>query len=57
MSVVNNNMNEKSEPVSKLEPAVLKKHSKPNENGALYIEGFVRIFDPITQEVIVEKRA
>jgi hypothetical protein len=55
--MVNNNMNEKSEPTPNSESAVLKKHSKPNENGALYIEGFVKIFDPITQEVIVEKRA
>lgn len=55
--MVNNNMNEKLEPVPKSESTVFKKQSKPNENGALYIEGFIRIFDPITQEVIVEKRA
>jgi len=50
-------MNEKSEPTPNSESAVSKKHPKPNENGALCIEGFVKIFDPITQEVIVEKRA
>jgi hypothetical protein len=55
--MVNNNMNEKSEPVSKIQPAVVKKPTKPNENGALHIEGFVKIFDPNTEEVIVEKRA
>ena len=55
--MVNNNMNDKLESVPKIEPAVVKKPTKPNENGALYIEGFVKIFDPITQEVIVEKRA
>ena len=57
MSMVNNNMNEKSEPVSKIQPAAVKKPTKPNENGALHIEGFVKIFDPNTEEVIVEKRA
>jgi hypothetical protein len=30
--MVNNNMNEKSEPVSKIEPAAVKKPTKPNEN-------------------------
>jgi hypothetical protein len=55
--MVNNNMNEKSKPLSKIEPAALKKPGKPNENGALHIEGFIKIFDPNTQEVIVEKRA
>jgi hypothetical protein len=54
MSMVNNNMNEKLEPVT---PAAVKKPTKPNENGALHIEGFIKIFDPNTEEVIVEKRA
>jgi hypothetical protein len=55
--MVNNNMNEKSEPVSKIQPTAVKKPTRPNETGALHIEGFVKIFDPNTQEVIVEKRA
>ena len=55
--MVNNNMNEKSESVTKIQSGVFNKPSKPNENGALHVEGFVKIFDPNTNEVIVEKRA
>ena len=55
--MVNNNMNDKLQPVTKTESTAMKKPARPNENGALHIEGFVKIFDPNTQEVIVEKRA
>lgn len=57
MSMVNNNMNDKSESVPKIESAAVKKPTRPNENGAIHVEGFVKIFDPNTKEVIVEKRA
>ena len=30
---------------------------KPNETGSINVEGFVRIFDPNTNEKFVEKRA
>jgi len=30
---------------------------RPNETGAISVEGFVRIHDPKTKEVFVEKRA
>lgn len=30
---------------------------RPNDSGAFVIEGFLRITDPNTQEVMVEKRA
>jgi len=30
---------------------------KPNETGSISVEGHVRIFDPKTKEVLVEKRA
>jgi hypothetical protein len=30
---------------------------KPNDTGSISVEGFVRIFDPKTKEVFVEKRA
>jgi hypothetical protein len=30
---------------------------RPNETGSISVEGFVKIFDPATQEVFVEKRA
>ena len=55
--MVNNNMNEKSEATAKIEPGVIKPVKKPNETGALSVESFVKIFDPNTREVIVEKRA
>jgi len=29
----------------------------PNETGSISVEGHIRIFDPKTKEVIVEKRA
>jgi hypothetical protein len=30
---------------------------KPNETGSVHVEGFVKIFDPKTQEIFVERRA
>lgn len=33
------------------------KPRRPNDIGALQIDGFVKIFDPNTKEVFVEKRA
>jgi hypothetical protein len=30
---------------------------RPNETGSVRVEGFVRIFDPKTKQVFVEKRA
>jgi len=30
---------------------------RPNDTGSISVEGFVRIFDPKTQEIFVEKRA
>jgi len=30
---------------------------RPNETGAVSVQGFVRIFDPATKQVFVEKRA
>ena len=31
--------------------------SKPNEAGTFHVEGFIKIFDPNSKEVYVEKRA
>ena len=31
--------------------------TKPNENGSIHVEGFVKIFDPNTKEKFVEQRA
>jgi hypothetical protein len=30
---------------------------RPNETGTINVEGFVKIFDPKTKEIFVEKRA
>ena len=30
---------------------------KPNETGTISVQGFVKIFDPATRQVFVEKRA
>ena len=32
-------------------------HRKPNETGSISVEAHVKIFDPKTKEVYVEKRA
>lgn len=38
-------------------PQTQAKPRRPNDVGALQIDGFVKIFDPNTKEVFVEKRA
>jgi hypothetical protein len=30
--------------------------TKPNENSGIYLQGHIKIFDPVTQEVLVNKR-
>jgi hypothetical protein len=30
---------------------------KPNDTGSIRVEGFVKIYDPNTKEIFVEKRA
>ena len=30
---------------------------RPNETGSISVEGFIKIFDPATKQVFVEKRA
>jgi hypothetical protein len=46
--------NTMSKPVS---PAVKPAPKKPNEMGSISVEAFVKISDPITKQVFVEKRA
>tara|TARA_R110000803_G_scaffold171121_2_gene234002 strand:+ start:599 stop:736 length:138 start_codon:yes stop_codon:yes gene_type:complete len=45
-------MNQNTTPQQPAVPA-----TKPQETGTISVEGHIRIFDPKTQEVIVEKRA
>ena len=49
-------MNEKIEPKQPVNPPV-QQPKRPNETGSLQIDGFVKIFDPNSKEVYVEKRA
>lgn len=48
--MVNNNMNEN--PTVEQKPV-----KKPNEAGVFSVEAHVKIYDPNTKEVLVEKRA
>lgn len=41
------------QPVPVTKPAV----KRPNETGSVSVQGFVRIFDPATKQVFVEKQA
>lgn len=38
-------------------PATKPVAKRPNETGAMSVEGFIKIFDPSTKKVFVEKRA
>ena len=38
-------------------PAAKPATKRPNETGAMSVEGFIKIFDPATKQVFVEKRA
>jgi hypothetical protein len=38
-------------------PAAKAAAKRPNETGAMSVEGFIKIFDPTTKQVFVEKRA
>jgi hypothetical protein len=38
-------------------PAPAEPASRPNEHGTVSVQGFVKIFDPNTARVFVEKRA
>ena len=38
-------------------PAPAPSPKRPNETGSVSVQGFVKIFDPATKQVFVEKRA
>jgi len=54
-------MNDKPKLLSKLDLTGIKEaaipSAKPNEAGTFSVDGFIKIFDPNTNEVLVEKRA
>jgi hypothetical protein len=39
------------------DPATNTADKKPNETGSISVEGFVKIYDPESQQVFVEQRA
>jgi hypothetical protein len=49
-------MNENAN-VKQQQPDPKQPQKRPNETGSIHVEGFVRIFDPNTQEKFVEQRA
>lgn len=46
------NSNQQQENLAQKQP-----EKRPNDTGSISVEGHVRIFDPATKEVFVEKRA
>jgi len=47
----------KIEPMNNhLNPIVQDVKSKPNEQGSIRIQGHIKIFDPLTKEVFIDKR-
>lgn len=38
-------------------PSTKSAPKRPNETGSISVEGFIKIFDPETKKVFVEKRA
>ena len=50
---MNENKDTNSQPAKPQKPVA----TKPNETGSVYVESFVKIHDPNTKEVYVEKRA
>ena len=52
--MINNSVGKKLESDDK-KPEVEQK--KPNENSGIYLSSFVKIYDPNTKEVFVQKRA
>jgi hypothetical protein len=53
---INTPMNPKTEENKQSQPAQ-RPESRPNERGSFAVMGHVKIFDPNTQETIVETRA
>jgi len=50
-------MNQNNQHNNMGQPAPSPAPKKPNETGSISVEGFVKIYDPNTQEKFVEKRA
>jgi len=46
-----------TENIKQPNPTVTPVTKRPNETGSVSVQGFVRIFDPATKQLFVEKRA
>jgi hypothetical protein len=57
MDELNSSMNDKSAQQPKIDPVQKAPQARPNERAGFAIMGHVKIFDPNTNEVIVETRA
>ena len=55
--MLNNSMQNNNTDPRSVEPNKLPVSKKPDESAGFAVEGFVKIFDPQTQETIVETRA
>ena len=40
-----------------VDPTVKPAPKRPNESGKISVQGFIKIFDPVSKQVFVEKRA
>ena len=52
--MINKEMNNKSEKVDQKEEILTEK--KPNDIGGFYFSSAIKIFDPNTEEILVQKR-
>lgn len=51
-------MEQNQENMNKTQPTETQAQAKkPNETSGVYVDGFVRVFDPNTQETLVEVRS
>jgi hypothetical protein len=50
-------MNQNSTPQPAKTPAAPASGKSPNDTGSISVQGFIKIHDPVTKKVYVEKRA
>lgn len=55
--IINKSMDNKMQKSNFEETQSSQTEKKPDENSGIHVEGFIKIFDPETQEVLVKGRA
>lgn len=55
--MINSDMDKNKQPITQQPPVQVQPVRKPNELGGFDISGFVKIYDPNTNETFVEVRA